>query len=80
MAVFGPGILAGRGDGIVRARPHPSPVSEGRRLAAPGDTAGDDGWDRQTTGVLYVMAGRSMVAGGLRLLAGQTRAVLKATE
>ena len=64
MAGFGPGMLAGLREGIVRAKPHRSPMSGGRRLAAPGDTAGDDGQDGQTDSV-YVIAGRSMVAGGL---------------
>lgn len=62
---FGPGMLVGLREGIVRARPRRSPMSGGRRLAVPSDTAGDNGQDRQTASMLYVMAGRSMVDGGL---------------
>lgn len=77
---FGPGMLAGLREGIVQARTCRSPTSGGRRLAVTSDTAGDDAQDRQTTGKLYGMAGRSMVAGGLLLPAGQTWAILRATE
>lgn len=65
MAGFGPGMLAGLGEGIVQARPRHPPMSGGRRLTVHGDTAGDGGQERQTAGVLCVVAGRSMEDGGL---------------
>lgn len=65
MAGFGPGMLAGLGEGIVQARPrHPS-MSGGRRLTVHGDIAGDGRQERQTASVLCVVAGRSMEDGGL---------------